>query len=147
MIITPRSFPSFAPLLLLALGACAGSSPPAAAPASPLQHASISLPHGQNVALGQRAYVDGPIVEAVRIVEDSRCPINARCVHAGRLRVAMVWHRPTGEAMPFIAELGERTHIADGAFLITRATGPRLVGEGSDEKIDYRFDFRFEGGY
>lgn len=147
MIITSRPLAILLPLLFLALGACATSPPLAAVNALPTQQNTGPLPNGLNVALGQRAYVDGPIVEAVKVIEDSRCPMNARCVHAGWLRVAMVWHRPTGEAQPFVAQLGERTPLADGNFLITSATEPRLAGEGSSVPLDYRFDFAFEGGF
>lgn len=37
------------------------------------------------VALGQLVYVGDVVVTPKRIVEDSRCPINAQCVWAGRL--------------------------------------------------------------
>lgn len=146
MIKTPGPLTIFAPLLLLALSACAAAPAPVAITAPTTPPTSTPLPGSSNVALGQRAYVDGPIVEAVKVLEDSRCPMNARCIHAGYLRVAMVWHRPTGEAKPFVAQLGERTPLADGSFMITGATGPGLAGEGHDEPIDYRFDFAFEGG-
>src|SRR3546814_15909501 len=48
--------------------------------------AGAPLPDGSDVALGQKAYVDGPPVQPVEVAEDSRCPMNARCVWAGRVR-------------------------------------------------------------
>ena len=69
------------------------------------------LPDGSDVALGQRAYVDGPLVEPVAVIEDSRCPMNARCIWAGRVRVKMLWHRPTGEKQPFEVVLGEPARL------------------------------------
>src|SRR3546814_13818316 len=66
------------------------------------------------VALGQKAYVDGPLVQPVEVVEDSRYPMNARCVWAGRARVKMLWLRGNGEKQPFEVTLGEETQLADG---------------------------------
>ena len=46
--------------------------------------AGAPLPGGSDVALGQKAYVDGPLVQPVEVVEDSRCPManspSNRCV-------------------------------------------------------------------
>src|SRR3546814_20612156 len=70
------------------------------------------------VALGQKAYVDGPLVQPVEVVEDSRCPMNVRCVWAGRVRVKMLWLRGNGEKQPFEVTLGEETQLADGKFTL-----------------------------
>lgn len=45
------------------------------------------LPPGSAVALGQKVRVGDVTVTPVAVVEDSRCPSNARCVWAGRLVV------------------------------------------------------------
>ncbi|QPC99829.1 hypothetical protein [Qipengyuania soli] len=42
---------------------------------------------GTPVPLGQPVKVADIVVTPIRVVEDSRCPINARCVWAGRLVV------------------------------------------------------------
>ncbi len=147
----PLCAAAFLPLMML-LSGCANSetprsTPPTAQPAA--QHGPAPtpiLPHAQDIAVGQRAYADGPTIEVVKILEDSRCPQNARCVWAGRLKLAMVWYRGNGEAQPFELTLGEITHIADGHIEITAATPPRLAGEGSTAVTDYRFSFRFSGG-
>lgn len=117
----------------LALSACAttGSATP--------------LPDGSDVALGQRAYVDGPIVQPVAILEDSRCPMNARCVWAGRLRVKMIWWRGNGEKQPFEVTLGESTPLADGAIRI-EAVRPDKMTNVTLKPEDYRFSLRFDGG-
>jgi hypothetical protein len=39
------------------------------------------------VALGETVYVDGPRVTPLAVIEDSRCPIDARCVWAGQVRL------------------------------------------------------------
>src|SRR3546814_19535266 len=68
------------------------------------------------VALGQKAYVDGPLVQPVEVVVDSRCPMNVRCVWAGRVRVKMPWLCGNGAKQPFEVTLGEATNNAVGTF-------------------------------
>jgi hypothetical protein len=127
----------------LLLAGCAGT---AASPHQPATVLPAPLPSAENISLGQRAYADGPIIEAARILEDSRCPQNARCVWAGRLKLQMIWHRGNGTAQPFELTLGEITHIADGHIEITAATPPRLAEDGPLLPDSYRFSFRFQGG-
>lgn len=103
------------------------------------------LPDGSDVALGQKAYVDGPIVQPVEVLEDSRCPMNARCVWAGRVRVKMVWIRGNGEKQPFEVTLGEPTHIADGQFTL-ESVRPEKMTNVTIKPADYRFSLRFAGG-
>ena len=103
------------------------------------------LPDGSDVALGQRAYVDGPIVQPVAILEDSRCPMNARCVWAGRVRVQMLWIRGNGEKQPFEVTLGEATPLADGSITL-EAVRPDKMTNVELKPEDYRFAFRFAGG-
>lgn len=103
------------------------------------------LPDGSDVALGQKAYVDGPLVQPVEVIEDSRCPMNARCVWAGRVRVKMLWIRGNGEKQPFEATLGEETQLADGKFTL-ESVRPEKMTNVTIEPEDYRFSFRFAGG-
>ena len=103
------------------------------------------LPDGSDVALGQKAYVDGPIVQPVEVLEDSRCPMNARCVWAGRVRVKMVWIRGNGEKQPFEATLGEPVQLADGQFTL-ESVRPEKMTNVTIKPSDYRFSFRFAGG-
>lgn len=107
--------------------------------------AGAPLADGNDVALGQKAYVDGPIVEPVAIVEDSRCLMNARCVWAGRVRVKMLWHRGNGEKQPFDVTLGEPTPLADGQFTL-ESVWPKKRTDVTLKPADYRFSFRFAGG-
>lgn len=139
-----------APFLTFALlisGCAATSAPPLSNTAAPTDIQATVLVDASNVGFGQRAYVDGPIIEPVKLLEDSRCPQNARCVWAGRLRLQMIWHRGNGEAQPFELTLGEPTHIADGNIQITSAPPAPILGEAALAPADYRFSFRFDGGY
>jgi hypothetical protein len=104
-----------------------------------------ALPDAANVAIGQRAYADGPLIQPVAVIEDSRCPVGVACVWAGRVRVKMLWLRPNGEAQPLEAVLGEPTPIADGTITLESVRPEKRV----DQAIrpgDYRFAFRFMGG-
>ena len=107
--------------------------------------AGAPLPDGSDVALGQKAYVDGPLVQPVEVVEDSRCPMNARCVWAGRVRVKMLWLRGNGEKQPFEVTLGEETQLADGKFTL-ESVRPEKMTNVTIKPSDYRFSFRFAGG-
>jgi hypothetical protein len=119
-------------LLLLApiaLAACA-TVPPASA--------------GPTAGLGQVARVDGLSVRPLQIVEDSRCPINAICVWAGRLVVRTEirggnW-RDTRDL-----ELRKPQPIADGQITLIEAA-PSKMADQPIEPADYRFTFAFEGG-
>ena len=125
-------------LAILALPAALALSACATTPGAPLAD-------GSNVALGQKAYVDGPIVQPVEVLEDSRCPTNARCVWAGRVRVKMVWIRGNGEKQPFEATLGEPVQLADGQFTL-ESVRPEKRTDATIKPGDYRFSFRFAGG-
>ena len=124
-----------APIVLaaFALSACATTSGQ-----TPLAEAS-------NVALGQQAYADGPIIQPVAILEDSRCPMNARCIWAGRVRVQMIWIRGNGDKQPFEVTLGEATPLADGSITL-EAVRPDKMTNVELKPEDYRFAFRFAGG-
>jgi hypothetical protein len=116
-------------LLTLTLAGCAATaSPTAAGPAR----------------LGQTVHVDGPRVTPLKVIEDSRCPMNARCIWAGRvvLRATVrggAWKRTLD------LTLGEPVQVADGKLTLTTVTPDRHT----DRQIaprDYRFTFAFQGG-
>ena len=104
------------------------------------------LADGSSVALGQRANVDGPIIQPVKILEDSRCPMNARCIWAGRVRLKMLWLRPTGEKQVFELITGQPAPLADGTIQLENVTPASMAGAKAIEPSDYRFAFRFDGG-
>lgn len=96
--------------------------------------------------LGESTYVDGPLVSPMRVIEDSRCPINARCVWAGRviLRVQVSggsWLRTMD------LTLGEPQQVADGALTLVSVTPDQVAGADQEiEPEEYRFSFAFDGG-
>ena len=106
---------------------------------------SSAQPHEGPVRIGQIAYVGGPSVRPIKLIEDSRCPSGVVCVWAGRL-VVHVEVRGGAWKKQLDLPLGQGQHVADGELtLISVTPEPR-----SDLKIaptDYRFTFAFAGGY
>ncbi len=101
---------------------------------------------GIDVAFGQTAYVDGPKIRPIKLIEDSRCPMNARCIWAGRVRILAAWVKADGERQVELT-LGEPIQIADGALTLTDVKPSRMAGNGKElVPSDYRFSFQFAGG-
>lgn len=97
--------------------------------------------------LGQGVRVGGPVVRPLKVVEDSRCPANARCVWAGRvvLRASVTggkWRRTVD------LTLGDAgVHMADGMLRLVSVTPEKMAGAGQGfPPSAYRFGFEFDGG-
>lgn len=95
--------------------------------------------------LGQTVFVDGPRVTPIKVIEDSRCPMNARCVWAGRvvLRVKVeggAWKRTIDLTM------GQPVQVADGGLTLVSVT-PDKRTDVAIKARDYRFGFTFQGGF
>jgi hypothetical protein len=113
---------------------------------------------GIDVPIGKNAYVDGPIIRPIRVIEDSRCPANARCIWAGTVKVEAIWvrdgHRNAGRHSgnsaanrAFLLELGRPQPLADGMIELTNVSPPRMAGANRELKPqNYRLSFRFTGG-
>ena len=94
--------------------------------------------------LGQVGLVDGLRIRPLQVVEDSRCPINAICVWAGRLVVRTEirggnW-RETRDL-----ELRKPQPIADGQLTLVEVAPGKMADQPTDPR-DYRFTFQFDGG-
>lgn len=99
------------------------------------------------VGIGQTAYVGGPRVRPDRVIEDSRCPTDVRCVWAGRL---VVRSTVTGGSWSKVLnlELGKPTGVADGTLTLVNVTPGRVVGGSKPAKpAPQRFTFKFDGGF
>jgi len=116
------------PLVGLALAACA--TMPASA--------------GSTAALGAFATVNGLKVRPLKVVEDSRCPIHAVCVWAGRVIVRTEIRGGSWRQIREL-ELGKPQHIADGALTLV-AVAPAQTTKGRTDPRAYRFTFDFQGG-
>lgn len=97
------------------------------------------------VRLGQMASVNGPRVRADRVIEDSRCPSEVQCLHAGRLIVqATVFGG--GWSRQLDLQLGVPVNVADGSLTLVEVSPlPRTSRQGGSAR-PYRFTFNFQGG-
>ena len=95
--------------------------------------------------LGQTVNVGGPRVTPLQVLEDSRCPMEARCVWAGRVRLSV---RVTTGAGTDVREIAsdKPLRVADGQLELSNVMPPRSV-RGPIKPGDYRFTFRFSGGF
>jgi len=126
-------------LLSMGLAACA-VIPDAPSPES------VALPHGTPVALGQAVTVGPVVATPMEVVEDSRCPINARCVWAGRL---VVRTRIDGAGWRDTADLtlAEDWSTHGVVLVLTSGEPGRMAGEGQETpKEAYRFTYEASGG-
>ncbi len=101
--------------------------------------------HTDHVArIGQTVIVDGPSVTPIAVLEDSRCPANARCIWAGQVRIRV---RIGGGKVRMIKELtlGMPVPVADGALTLN-SVSPERFTQGQLRSKNYRFGFRFAGG-
>lgn len=104
-----------------------------------------NLPVEGPVRLGQIASVNGPRVRTDKVIEDSRCPIDANCVWAGRLIVRATvlgggWSRQLD------LTLGIPVNVADGTLTLVAATPPGRSARWNNKLLPYRFTFKFQGG-
>jgi hypothetical protein len=123
----------------LALAGCGAATPP------PLP-APIPADGLSRAALGQTVAVGGPKVTPLALVEDSRCPMNARCVWAGRVRVQVRIDLGRGSERRELTQ-GTPIPVADGTLELVEVQPDKP--DASQEAIApaaYRFGLRFMGG-
>jgi len=134
-------FKSALPLASLALAGCATTA------AQPLPTEMPLAPEGSNgwQAAGETSRF-GPWITPIRVIEDSRCPVNARCVWAGRVVVETQLSLRNGTDRRKVAmTLGEPVAIADGSARLVAVWQDRFTGS-EIAPGDYRFAYRFDGG-
>lgn len=97
------------------------------------------LPEGSVIALDQPVTVGDVVVTPKEVIEDSRCPINARCVWAGRL---IVRTRIDGAGWRDTADitLGE-TYGTHGRVIALVSGEPGKTTQNEIEPADYRFSY------
>lgn len=95
--------------------------------------------------IGEPTRAGSLIVRPTKVIEDSRCPINARCVWAGRVVVrAVVSYRDMNETIDLT--LGEKT-IVDGGELLFESLSPAKSTDMEIDRSDYRFRFTYDKWY
>ena len=116
----------------LALAACATVPPE---PADGIARAGLN----------ERVYVDGPWVTPLAVLEDSRCPMNARCVWAGRTRLSVRIDLGSRSETREIAS-DAPIAVADGQLSLVEVQPDLMAGEAAGGDKPYRFGFTFAGG-
>jgi hypothetical protein len=129
--------PIAAILAALALASC--TAPPASMPPPDDGFSRTGIGHTVNVG--------GPKVTPLAVLEDSRCPMNARCVWAGRVRISTLVDLGSGSRTHELT-LGEPVPVADGTLELVEVRPDKVAGADKPgiAPRDYRFAFRFMGG-
>ena len=96
-----------------------------------------------NAKLGQTVNVGGPWVTPLAVLEDSRCPMEARCIWAGRVRLTV---RVTTGAGSAVRELDsdKPLQVGDGQLVLQGTMPPRST-QRTLVPSDYRFTLKFSG--
>lgn len=82
------------------------------------------------------------VVRPDALVEDSRCPMNARCIWAGRVVIdTTVWI--DSQKYPARLTLGEPFAIAGGQLVLDSVEPSRTTQDGAIPESQYRFHFDF----
>ncbi|WP_242108015.1 hypothetical protein [Luteimonas aquatica] len=112
-----------AALLPLLFAACSTSPAGAAGQRTVSAGESFSIAHGERVSLADRG-----TLRYVKLVNDSRCPPDVRCVWAGDAEVEFEWTPAAGGAQSFVLHTGrgDRSKDLDGqrVTLESLARGP-----------------------
>lgn len=95
------------------------------------------------VALGQTAVLGEVSITPLEVTEDSRCPINARCVWEGQLVVQVRIERATNVQTRGLTAR-EPSSIGPGMIELTEVLPLPMAGEGEEIAAeDYRFTFTY----
>lgn len=113
----------------MALSICALPPPKVVTP-------SVTVPIGRWTRLGRSQ------VRADRVLEDSRCPMNARCAWAGRAIVRLTI-RENGRTRRADVTLGESTRYSGGRLALVAVAPERMAGAQPKRPPPYRFTFEY----
>jgi hypothetical protein len=82
-----------------------------------------------SIGFGGEAMLNGIRIRPIAVVEDSRCPINARCVWAGRLILTVeIDQRGGSETLRTNVTLGQPFRIESGTLTLVAAEPDKLTG-------------------
>ena len=108
--------------------------------------ATLPAPTSDGFArFGESTRAGKVVVRPETLVEDSRCPMNARCIWAGRVVIdTTVW--VDSQKYPARLTLGEPVPIAGGQLVLDSVEPSRTTQQGDIPKADYSFHFEFSLG-
>lgn len=97
----------------------------------------------QWAALGEATRVGTVIVQPLRVTEDSRCPMNARCIWAGRVTVEAKLEQ--GGRTRNVTLHSDTPLTVDGGVLAIDSIEPgSFMTDNHPKADDYRFHFAFQ---
>jgi hypothetical protein len=96
------------------------------------------------VRLGQRVDLGGPKVTVLKVLEDSRCPMEARCVWAGQVRTQVRIELGPGTSVKELIS-NQPLPVADGTLELLGVMPPTST-QSTIKPQDYRFALKFSGG-
>ena len=91
----------------------------------------------------------GPLrITPLKVLEDSRCPVNARCVWAGQVRLR-IRTQQADSATTFEIISGKPLTLAGGTLELREVHPDKIAGRnrGAVNSSDYRFGFGFISGF
>ena len=95
--------------------------------------------------IGETARIGDVAIRPLEVVEDSRCPVNVACIHAGFLRVR-VEIRTASEHRTETMDLRQGIALADARSLrLSEVTPPRRT-DMPQAPLDYRLTFTLGPG-
>lgn len=102
--------------------------------------APVVRPEGSLVALGESVEVAGIVLTPLEVTEDSRCPMNARCIWAGEI---IVETRVDGLGWSETQQLslGNPDSVRGYILNLVTAEPSQVAGEGPIAAADYRFAY------
>lgn len=114
-------------VVTLALGACA----------------SMPVPSGDDwAAIGEATRVGPVVVRPDRVIEDNRCPMNARCITAGRVVLdATIWIDNQRRSVRLQSD--QQFTIAGGALSVDAIIPDSFMTDDRPQPADYQFRFAY----
>ena len=94
--------------------------------------------------LGQTVRLSNLRVTPLRVLEDSRCPMEARCIWAGRVKLSVRYNAGGGDRIGELAS-DQPLQMRGGMLELQSVMPPRSV-RGTLMPRDYRFTLRVTGG-
>ena len=94
--------------------------------------------------LGQTVNVGGPRVTPLVVLEDSRCPMEARCIWAGRVRLSVRVTTGAGSSVREVAS-DKPLQVAGGQLILQGVMPPRST-QRTIAPSDYRFTLHYNRG-
>ena len=96
-------------------------------------------PRTVTARIGETVHVHGIRLRPLEVLEDSRCPQNARCVSAGRVRLSVRMGGVTRELT-----LGRPVPMVGGTLQLAAVLPPRMIAGRPIPPGAYRFGFLFQ---